>query len=128
MWPNPQVSADLIRFTEEILNGKLQFCAVRRNFFSKKLYYIWLTGSKLRLCYESLNPLMYNVPKWSDTLQKCCSDDAKCLKCVRPFWDITVQKMKFAIKDFFSKCDQIQWFLRIWSHLLKENFFYALMG
>ena len=29
------------------------------------------------------------------------------------------QKMKFSIKDFFSKCDQIRRKLRIWSHLLK---------
>ena len=29
----------------------------------------------------------------------------------------TVQKMK----DFFSKCDQIRGFLRIWSHLLKKS-------
>ena len=39
--------------------------------------------------------------------------------------------MKFPIKDFFSKCDQIRRKLRIWSHLLKkslmENFyFYAV--
>ena len=27
--------------------------------------------------------------------------------------------MTFSIKDFFSKCDQIHSFLRIWSHLLK---------
>ena len=37
------------------------------------------------------------------------------------------QKMKFSIKDIFSKCDQILRNLRIWSHLLKkslmENFF-----
>ena len=25
MWPNPQFPADLVTFTEEILNGKLQF-------------------------------------------------------------------------------------------------------
>ena len=25
MWPNPQVPADLVKFTEEILNGKFQF-------------------------------------------------------------------------------------------------------
>ena len=30
------------------------------------------------------------------------------------------QKMKFSIKDFFSKCDQIRRKLRIWSHLLKK--------
>ena len=34
----------------------------------------------------------------------------------------TAQKMKFSIKDFFSKCDQIRSFLRIWSHLLKKSF------
>ena len=38
----------------------------------------------------------------------------------------TVQEMKFSIKDFLSKCDQIRWKLRIWSHLLRkflmENF------
>ena len=38
----------------------------------------------------------------------------------------TAQKMKFSIKDFFSNCDQIRTFLRVWSHLLKkflvENF------
>ena len=39
--------------------------------------------------------------------------------------------MKFFIKDFFSKCDQIRSFPRIWSYLLKkslmENFiFYAV--
>ena len=32
----------------------------------------------------------------------------------------TTQKMKFPIKDFFSKCDQIRSFLRIWSYLLKK--------
>ena len=42
------------------------------------------------------------------------------------FHHITAQKMKFSIKDFFSKCDQISSFLRIWSLLpkkvLMENF------
>ena len=28
--------------------------------------------------------------------------------------------MKFSIEDFFSQCDQIRSFLRIWSHLLKK--------
>ena len=38
----------------------------------------------------------------------------------------TARKMKFSIKDFFSKCDQIRRNLQIWSHLLNkflmENF------
>ena len=29
--------------------------------------------------------------------------------------------MKLFIKDFFSKCDQIQKKLRIWSYLLKKS-------
>ena len=39
------------------------------------------------------------------------------------------KKMKFSIKDFFSKCDQIRSKLQIWSHLLKkslmENFIFC---
>ena len=39
------------------------------------------------------------------------------------------QKMKFSIKDFSSKCDQIRRKLRLWSHLLKklliENFIFC---
>ena len=30
------------------------------------------------------------------------------------------KKMKFSIKHFFSKCDQIRSFLRIWSRLLQK--------
>ena len=41
----------------------------------------------------------------------------------------TTQKLKFSIKDFFSKCDQIRSKLRIWSNLLKkplmENFIFC---
>ena len=33
----------------------------------------------------------------------------------------TAQEIKFSIKDFFSKCDQIRSILRIWSHLLKKS-------
>ena len=40
--------------------------------------------------------------------------------------------MKFSIKDFFSKCDQIRSFLRIWPHLLKkslmENFIFCAVN
>ena len=43
----------------------------------------------------------------------------------------TPQEMKFSIKDFFSKSDQIQTFLRIWSRLLNksliENFIFRVM-
>ena len=45
--------------------------------------------------------------------------------------DVTPQKIKFSIRDFFSKCDQIRR-KRIWSHLLKkslmENFIFCEVG
>ena len=45
--------------------------------------------------------------------------------------DIT-QKMKFSIKVFLSKCDQICSFLWNWSHLLNkslmENFIFCAVG
>ena len=40
------------------------------------------------------------------------------------FWYLThfiAQKIKFFVKDFFSKCDQIRSFLQIWSHLAKKS-------
>ena len=53
-------------------------------------------------------------------------DNDEVIGRVVPF---TVQKMKFSIHDFFSKCDKIRNFLRIWSHLLKkslmENFIFC---
>ena len=39
------------------------------------------------------------------------------LECSR----YTAQKMKYSIKDFFSKCDQIRRKLQIWSQLLKKS-------
>ena len=45
MWPNPQEAADLVTFTEEILNGKLLFlCSdniinfITRTSFTKTVY------------------------------------------------------------------------------------------
>ena len=32
----------------------------------------------------------------------------------------TTQKMKFSVKDFFSKYGQIRWKMQIWSHVLKK--------
>ena len=45
-----------------------------------------------------------------------------CRKCIlfSLYTCITHKKMKFSIKDFFRKCDQIRRKLRIWSHLLKK--------
>ena len=31
MLPNPQFSADLVKFTDEILNGNLHFCTIQQS-------------------------------------------------------------------------------------------------
>ena len=36
MWPNPQLPADLVTFTEEILNGKLNFMCSECGLISKE--------------------------------------------------------------------------------------------
>ena len=44
----------------------------------------------------------------------------------------TAQKLKFSIKNLFSKCDQTCSFLRIWSHLMEislmENFSFCAVS
>ena len=35
--------------------------------------------------------------------------------------------MKFSVKDFFSKCDQIRRKLQIWSHLQKKSLMKTLI-
>ena len=53
----------------------------------------------------------------------------KSLKILKLKTGRTTQKVKFSMKDFFSKYDQIRSFLWIWSHLLKksliENFIFC---
>ena len=45
---------------------------------------------------------------------------------------VTAQNLKFSIKDFFNKCDQIRRKRRVWSHLLKksliENFIFCAVS
>ena len=50
--------------------------------------------------------------------------DASFFVCIFDFYRTvagTAQKVKFSIKDSFSKCDQIRSFLRVWSYLLKKS-------
>ena len=47
--------------------------------------------------------------------------ESKCQEVSIVLTTHTSQKMKFSIKDFLSKCDQIRRKLRIWPHLLKKS-------
>ena len=65
-------------------------------------------------------------------MNRRCSYDVTCSIWTSPkhgHYVITSQKMKFSIKEFFSKFDQIRRKLLIWSHLLKkplmENFIFC---
>ena len=55
------------------------------------------------------------LEKWSSV------DRTSFANKVYGFQLLATQKVKFSIKDLFSKCDQIRSSLRIWSHLLKES-------
>ena len=59
--------------------------------------------------------------RWENSFLHCTKDHKyiQCLEC--SYSKFIAQKMNFSIKDFFSKCDQIRSFLRIWSPLRKKS-------
>ena len=89
------------------------------NFFGKKLHHRCLVGFKI-LFWNRINPL-----SWHNSLKIVSSNligssySPICI-CYNFVTLYTAQKNKFSTKDFFSKCDQIRSFLRIWSYLLKK--------
>ena len=84
--------------------------------------------------------LIFTWTLWRKTLKKPGSSSLVVLVillCKQAFiWkgllSHTAQKMKFSIKDFFSKCDQICRKLQIWSDLLRksliENFIFSAVS
>ena len=51
MWLNPQETADLVTFTEEILNGKLHFCAMFPNLSLSQNYLKLILNINLGNCW-----------------------------------------------------------------------------
>ena len=122
-----------------MFSGK--FCEISKNtFFAEHLRTtasdLWNTVK--RKCLDGFWPefaLLWKVTKvianFSDVNKlKYCDFGQLCAASLL-HGSFTAQKMKFSIKDFFSKCDQIRRKLRIWSHLLKkslmENFVFCLV-
>ena len=100
MWPNRQFLAGLVTFIKEIFNGKLYFsCNALPQFYSN-------SKSFFNRQMNVSHPRNFLTLSWRMSLL---------------YRNHTAQKMKFSIKDFFSKCDQILSFLRMWSHLLKKS-------
>ena len=90
------------------------------------------------LSHTKVNNMVVQVALWFD---RCEWKWGMCMKrwslkkdtCERSLWTNDLggrcklwahctKKIKFSIKDLFSKCDQIRSFLRIWSHFLKKSF------
>ena len=106
MWPNPQFPADLVTFTEEILNRKLHFlCSVnsRGQYFVFKIS-LTCKPDAFEICLDlSLIPLI----KFSTNTSFYVSYDIH--YCIVS-----------AVKDFFSKYKQISIYQQICSHLPKK--------
>ena len=67
-----------------------------------------ITNFNFNEFFQCQNSFTWNIQK-SLEIRKTSSNKQHCTK------------MKFSIKDFFGKCDQIRSFRRIWSHLLKKS-------
>ena len=59
--------------------------------------------------------LEYTVKRWNIYMGALTVNDVEVLQY------ITTQIIKFSVKNFFSKCEQIRRKLRICTHLLKES-------
>ena len=141
MWPNPQFPANLVTFTEEILNGKFHFlCSASRLTFSFKNFvqivnYIWflrkdffqellyiqaniqnhIKFSKIEASfYPIFNQIFYQINYMKFDHSRF--GNFHIIQLWFLFFQMSIQKIslhknEFFIKDFFSKCDQIRSFL-----------------
>ena len=80
----------------------------------------------MKMTYSRLIYSDSDKPYITTIQQNCFDSDSICkihkaTQIVKYAGCCTAQKMKFCIKDFFSKCEQIRSFLRICSHLLKKS-------
>ena len=94
---------------KSIIKKKYQFFSLKGLSF----YVVHETFIEVPLCEQTSSAEKFLVARLIAThgiLHYLCSADLSSI----------AQKMKFPIKDFFSKCDQISSVLGIWSHLLKK--------
>ena len=63
MWPNPQLPADLVTFTEEILNGKLHFLCSATNYVNKGSFRLASHGQDNCKKYENSVSILALVEK-----------------------------------------------------------------
>ena len=101
----------------------LNFTSIKRRMFPE-LHEVISEIQKVFL--NKMQETFPNLHKIFSDKQKMLCEISKTFTLVMIY---TAQKKKFSMKGFFSKCDQICSFLRIWSHLLKkfsmENFIFC---
>ena len=108
------------RFTSDITLSNNRCDILLKHILSSGFQLIWWL--KLSSCTSLLDPIWW--------LQEI--DLSNCLSFA--FWNhlSDCTKNEVSIEHFFSKCDQIRSFLRIWSHLpkkfLMENFMFCAMS
>ena len=83
---------------------------------------------RLEPMLAKLNEDETNTKRWEITTYKCFLEFLEMCNFEPPgagsetfFSKYTEQEMKFSIKYFFSKCDQIRRTVRGWSQLLKKS-------
>ena len=92
---------------------------------------------KYLLLFQSLFScwhILYKFKEWFHILSCWLFQRKIFFRALRPFVAfnnnpiiLTAQKMKFSIRDFFSKCDQIRRKLQIWSDLLNKSVLESLI-
>ena len=97
-------------------------CAVMKAFIEGTFTKLW-TASSFKFQWQNLIADGFLGPGFISMWPDFSSTwNVRILVMLIQFVDIyTSQKMKFSIKDCFSKCDQIRRKLRIWSHSLKKS-------
>ena len=110
-----------------------QYIVGSYKFFAFWLAYIFcqsgIEWANAFCCNQSFSLLIIFVPNWHEQvyglsiswkLQTISFPVVRFFGAL-PMAYVTAKKMKFSIKDFFSKCTQIRNFLRVRSHLLEKS-------
>ena len=109
-------------FASSLLRNNIHVPTVNNLFVPTKIQFLMIeliTNVVWKICWDFLTE--YNRM----TLHKKCKVGTA--QTLNLHWECknskvdTAQKMKFSIKDFFSKFDQFHSFFRIWPHLLKKS-------
>ena len=87
----------------------------------KKSTYVFLDIKYLNLVATICNGYFVKITWPNNSITSLNGFSDWYMMMISAFWKYLLQNVKFSIKDFFSKCDQIRSFLWIWSYLLMKS-------